>query len=624
MHLTELQKLLRVWILEMTTAADSGHPTSSLSAVELMSTLLFGRDADEDAFFRYDINNPESVDNDRLIFSKGHASPLYYALWATADAVSPEDLMTYRKFDSVLEGHPTRRFALTEVPTGSLGQGLSVGVGEALALRQSCAISPESCRRVPNVFVLLGDSEMAEGQVWEAMAIASHYTLSHLIAIVDVNRLGQCGETMLGWDTETYRRRAEAFGWHAIVVDGHDTDAVTAAYAEALAFRQAPIMIIARTVKGKGVSFLEDADGWHGRVLSPEQLQDALAEIGAVDRDVRGTLARSKSEIQSASWRTKSETDAEYALPTYKSGEMVASRQAYGDALTACATADSRIVALDAETGNSTRADAMKQAVPERFYEMYIAEQNMVSAAVGMARRGYHPFVSTFAAFLTRAADQIRMAQYAGTDVTFVGSHAGVSIGQDGGSQMGLEDIALFAALGESTIFYPSDAVATAALTALAADTSGITYIRTTRAALPVIHDAATAFVVGGSQTLRVTADDVATVVAAGITVHEALAAADILAKEGVAVRVIDAYSVRPLDTGTIRAAAQTRRIIVVEDHHEVGGLGSAVYAALAGTETAIRHLCVRHTPRSATPAELLAYEEIDAAAIAAAVRSMI
>ena len=639
----------------MTTAAGSGHPTSSLSAVEAMSVLLFGRWEQNKAFFHFDPAQPDNPANDRLIFSKGHAAPLYYALWAAAGVLEEHELMTLRRFDSPLEGHPTRRFALTEVPTGSLGQGLSVGVGEALSLRAQGSDA--------RVFVLLGDSEMAEGQVWEAMALAAHNHLNHLVAIVDVNRLGQRGATMLGHDTETYRRRAEAFGWRAEVVDGHDSDALAAAYMRALASDEQPVVIIARTIKGHGVSFLEDAQGWHGRALTPEELVRARAEIGAVDRAVRGTLAVPEagesgddtSSLRGAAVRkhccdeailaneaqdcvvgaapcvAPSRNDVDrlapegIALPTYTVGQEVAPRVAYGETLAALARADERVVALDAETSNSTKAAAVKEYTPAQFYEMFIAEQNMASVAVGMARRGLRPFVSTFAAFLTRAADQIRMAQYADVPITFVGSHAGVSIGADGASQMGLEDMALFGALRESITLYPADATSTAHLTMLAYRAPGISYVRTTRAALPVLYGADAVFEVGGSHTLRTSAHDVASIIAAGITVHEALEAADTLAHEGINVRVIDCYSVRPLDGATVRAAArETAHVIVVEDHHAGGGLGAAVCATLSGMATKRTHLCVRKAPRSGTPAQLLAYEEIDAAAIVHTVREVV
>lgn len=604
-----LRRLVRTWILEMTTTAGSGHPSSSLSAVELMTGLLFGRGADGRAFFRCDPFVPEHPANDRLIFSKGHATPLYYALWAAAGAIAPDDLATYRQRESVLEGHPTRRFPLTEVPTGSLGQGLSAGLGEALALRD--AGSPA------RVWVLLGDSEIAEGQVWEAAAVAAHYAVGNLVAVVDANRLGQRGATMTGWDIDTIAARFAAFGWRTVTVEeGHDMTQVLAAYATVVNdTTNKPTVVVARTVKGKGVAQMEDAEGWHGRPLPADMLDAALAALGPVDRLLRGTPA----VLQDAPVPSDIRHDT-VRLPEVSDG--TAPRQAYGMALAALAVAHGDVAVLDAETSNSTGADAAKKAASTQFYEMFIAEQNMVGVAVGMARRGRRPFVSTFAAFLTRAADQIRMAQYAGVDIVFAGSHCGVSIGPDGASQMGLEDMALFAALRQSTILYPADGRSAAALTALAYGLSGITYLRTTRAALPSLYASAEAFAVGGSKVLRQSDADTATIVAAGITLHEALAAADTLMAAGTAVRVIDAYSVRPLDAATVAHAARTTgHVVVVEDHHETGGLGTAVRAALDGMPVTLTHLCVRQTPRSATPEELLALEQIDRTAIVAAVR---
>ncbi len=620
-NLPALQKLLQTWIVEMTTRAGSGHPTSSLSAVHAMSVLMFGREDSGDAFFHFDVDNPEGFRNDRLIFSKGHAAPLYYALWAAAGVLGEDELMTLRRFDSVLEGHPTRRFALTEVPTGSLGQGLSMGLGEALALRAQG--SPAQ------VFVLLGDSEMAEGQVWEALSVAAYYKLDNLVAVVDVNRLGQRGETMLGHDTEAYRVRAEAFGWHAIVVDGHNNAELESAYAEATSISGQPTMIITQTQKGYGISFLADQEGWHGKTLNKEELDRAVGELGDVDRSMRGTLAHPKTcmmreedaqvqhQCSCGNCAQKSCHDGLVAPPQYIVGEGVAPRVAYGDVVAVLAQMNKCVVALDAETSNSTKAESVKKVAPEQFYEMFIAEQNMVSVAVGMARRGLRPFVSTFAAFLMRAADQIRMAQYADVDVTFVGSHCGVSIGPDGASQMGLQDMALFSSLRESVVLYPSDATSAYKLVVLAYKTSGLSYVRMTRAELPVLYDTQTVFRIGGSKVVRQSNEDIVTIVAVGIAVHESCRAADILRERGISVAVIDCYSVRPLDSDTVRSLAQkTRRVVIVEDHYSVGGLGSAVYEALSGEAVDIMHLCVRDVPRSGTSHELLEYEGISTGAI--------
>ncbi|HHH12320.1 MAG TPA: transketolase [Candidatus Moranbacteria bacterium] len=615
LELTDI--FLRRWILRMTTAAGSGHPTSSLSAVEAMSVLLFGRDERERPFFRFDPTEPENPANDRLIFSKGHAAPLYYALWAAAGFIAPSELMTLRRFDSVLEGHPTRRFPLTEVPTGSLGQGLSVGLGMAL-------LGQREKNDRARVFVLVGDGEMAEGQIWEAFALASYYNLSNLKVLVDVNRLGQCGQTMLGWRTDEYLRRARSFGWQAWEVDGADRFALAEAWS--LADRaDRPSVIFAKTRKGQGVSFLADADGWHGKALAEADLACALAELPETkERKPPVSLAgplplRRNSSRPSREEETHPATVEKVARSR---GEKAAVRDAYGTALAELVAQREEVVVLDAETSNSTCADRAREVCPERFFEMFIAEQNMVSAAVGMARRGKHPFVSTFAAFITRAADQIRMAQYAEVPITFVGSHPGVSIGADGSSQMGLEDLALFGALRESVIFYPADATTMDKVVKLAADCPGISYIRSTRATLPVIY-ADEDFVVGGSRVHLDTPKDVAAIVAAGVTLHEALVAADDLAKEGISCRVLDLYCLRPLDKEALRAAAETGLIVAVEDHYERGGLGQAVgtFLAAENIDCDFRHLFVSRPPRSGTTEQLLAYERIDAEAIKKTVR---
>ncbi len=636
----QIGRQLRRWILRSTTEAGSGHPTSSFSAVEVMAGLMFGsvqsaQNLFDDGlrgakkpFFRFDIAHLDNSANDRLIFSKGHASPLYYALWALAGVIDEEELMSLRKFDSVLEGHPTRRFAFTEVPTGSLGQGLSVGVGMALHAR-------DIAHTDGRVFVLLGDSEMAEGQIAEAMQIAAHYKLRNLVAVVDVNRLGQRGETMVGTDVEVYRSRAEAFGWRSLVVNGHDIAQIAEAYGQAI-FGELedvrPVMIIAQTVKGKGVSFLEDVSGWHGRVLSVAELTEALIEIGEVDDDfaqiVADGIQLAKPQGMGEDLPTKKALrrkldDSSNQLENYKIGQMIAPRDAYGRVLAELVSRDEQVVVLDAETSNSTRADFAQKVAPERFFEMFIAEQNMVSVAVGLARRGARPFVSTFAAFFTRAADQIRMAQYARVPLVFVGSHCGVSIGADGSSQMGLEDMALFGSLRKSIILYPADATAMKVCVSLASQEAGITYIRSTRGKLPVIYDEEELFEIGGSKELRKIDGASVTIIAAGITVHEALAAAEKLEAEGVSVAVLDCYSVRPIDEdAVVFAASETGKIVVVEDHYAQGGLGDAVarVIALSGRGCQFAHLCVQVEPRSGEPAELMAYAQIDEHAIIDAV----
>ncbi len=601
-HLQRLTRRIRSLILRATGKAGSGHPTSSLSAVELMTVLFF------DGYFRYDPQRPDFPNNDRLLFSKGHASPLFYALWTVAGQVSEEEMMTYRSFDSPLEGHPSMRFRFTEAATGSLGQGLSIGVGMALNARR--------LDRLPyRTWVLLGDSEMAEGSQWEAIQLAAHNRLDNLVAVLDVNRLGQRGETMYGHDLAAYRRRAEAFGWHAVTVDGHSLGEIADAYEEAVSVTDRPSMVIAHTIKGKGVSFVEDRNGFHGKALVGEDLERALEELGEVDDTATGIIAAPDDREPEA--RAK----AEAAELEYDPDQEVPTRNAYGNALVRLAPAVPGLVALDGEVSNSTRAAYLKDEFPERFFEMYIAEQNMVGTALGMALRGKRPFVSSFAAFLTRAADQIRMNQYSAPNITYVGSHAGVSIGQDGPSQMGLEDLSMFRSLLDSTVLYPCDAVSCERMVELAAQNEGTTYLRTTRAATPILYSPDDEFDIGGSRVLRSSGEDVATVVAAGITVHEALAAHQEMQDDGVSIRVVDAYSVKPLDEDTLRESArETGVVIVVEDHRPEGGLGEAVAAALTGLPVRFASLAVRKKPRSGTPQELLAYEEIDRDAIVAAV----
>ncbi|MEK7619575.1 MAG: transketolase [Patescibacteria group bacterium] len=599
-----LSKLLRQWILTMSTEAGSGHPSSSLSAVELCATLFFG------GFFRFRVSEPEYYNNDRLIFSKGHASPLFYSLWAAAGGIEASELLTFRKFGSRLEGHPTRAFPFTEAPTGSLGQGLSIGVGMALHAERSENLSYRT-------YVLLGDSEMAEGSVWEAIACAAHYQLSSLIGVLDVNRLGQRGPTMLEHDMATYEARIKSFGWATRVIDGHDIEALADAYTWANEPREQPAMIIAKTLKGKGVSFIEDKDGWHGKTLSKEECARAITELGEVDLSVRGTLAA--PEIVTPL------TAAESPIPdlVYDPAKPVATRRAYGNALVRLVPSVPSLVVLDAEVSNSTYAELVKKSTPERFFEMFVAEQNMVGAAVGLARRGRKPCVSTFAAFFSRAYDQIRMSQYSAVDILFCGSHAGVSIGEDGASQMGLEDLALFRVLLGSTVLYPSDAISTERLVEAALKTRGITYLRTTRKETPILYSAADEFPIGGSKVLRSSDSDAVTIVAAGITLFEALHAHDLLKEEGILTRVIDLYSVKPIDHQALeRAARETRGIVSVEDHFADGGLGEAVCTAVAPLGTRVTQLAVRKMPRSGTPDQLLDYEEITAASIITAVKT--
>jgi transketolase len=570
-----------------------------MSAADLMAVLLA-------KYLRYDFDNPKDAANDRLVFSKGHASTLLYAMYRAAGVVSEDELLTYRQFSSMLEGHPTPRIPWVDVATGSLGQGLPYGVGMALA-------GKNLDRTAMRTWVLLGDSEMAEGSQWEAFEHAAFYGLDNLIAILDINRLGQRGETMHGWDLDSYAKRARAFGWHAIEIDGHDVEAIDAAYEEALGASR-PTAIVARTLKGKGVSAVEDKPGWHGKAL--DNADEGIAELGGV-RNLTVEVAKPER----AAGRPEFET-APLELPRYELGEEVATRKAYGEALAAVGSARGDIVGLDGEVSNSTFAEIFRDAHPDRYFEMYIAEQQMVAAAVGIQVTGWRPFASTFAAFMSRAYDFIRMSAISRANYCLSGSHAGVSIGEDGPSQMGLEDIAALRAVHGSTVLHPCDANQTAKLVAEMADRDGIVYLRTLRPNTPVIYDANDEFPIGGSRVLR-EGDDV-TIVAAGITVHEALKAADELAQEGIEARVIDLYSIKPLDEETIRSL--TTPIVTVEDHFAEGGLGEALVSALAEAEERPRvlQLAVREMPHSGKPAELLAAAGIDAEHIAEAARQLV
>lgn len=619
-NLENLAKLVRYYSLVSTTEAGSGHPTSSLSAADLMTVLLFN------GHYRFDLDNPQNPNNDRLIFSKGHASPLFYSLFVAAGKITEKELLTLRKFGSRLEGHPTMEFPYTEVPTGSLGQGLSVGVGMAL----NAKLDNLDYR----TFVLLGDSEMAEGSVWEAMATASHYKLNNLVAILDCNRLGQSRETMLGHHTEVYEARFKAFGWETIVVDGHDLLQITQVYQRIGSSADQPTAIIAKTLKGKGVSFLEDKPGKHGVALSAEDLKKALEELGEVDKTLVGEVAKPTQ----ADKQISQSADKQIKFTDYPKDKKVATRKAYGNALVNIFPAFPNMVVLDGETSNSTFAEVFAKAHPEKYIEGFIAEQNMVGMALGFSARGKIPFVSTFAAFFSRAFDQIRMSQYANSNIKFVGSHAGVSIGEDGASQMGLEEIAMFRTLLNSVVLYPSDAISTEKLIAAAAAHYGNVYIQTTRKDTAILysskyqvasikdegnliyHD----FKIGGSCVLKSSSDDKATVVGAGITLHEALAAYEELQKEGVNIRVIDLYSIKPIDVATLeKAAKETRNIITVEDHFAEGGIGEAVKSVISG-QCVVSSLAVTKMPHSGKPEELLAYEEIGKDAIIKKVKQRI
>ncbi|MGP4011281.1 transketolase [Streptomyces sp. 4N124] len=605
-ELQELAQQLRVDSVRAAAAAGSGHPTSSMSAADLMAVLLAHH-------FRYDFDRPAHPAADRFVLSKGHASPLLYAMYKAAGALDDDALLTFRKLGSRLEGHPTpRRLPWVETATGSLGQGLPVGAGIALAGKRLD-------RTGYRVWVLCGDSELAEGSVWESAEQAAYEHLDNLTAIVDVNRLGQRGPTRHGHDLDAYARRFQAFGWHTVEVDGHDVDAIDRAYGEALSTNGQPTVILARTLKGKGVEAVQDREGLHGKPL-PEA-DEAIAELGG-RRDLRVHVQEPPAARMLHSVGT-----GQLELPRWDKGDEVATRDAYGQALTALGTAREDVVALDGEVSDSTRAEFFAKEHPDRFFECYIAEQQMVANAVGFAARGWVPYASTFAAFLTRAYDFVRMASVSGAGINLVGSHAGVAIGQDGPSQMGLEDLAMMRAVHDSTVLYPCDANQAAHLVAAMAGCDGIRYLRTSRGKSPVIYGSDEEFPVGGSKVLRSSDQDRMTLVAAGVTVHEALAAADALKGEGIAVRVIDLYSVKPADLPTLRKAAEdTGCLLTVEDHHEEGGIGDAVLAAFLDGRPVPRlvRLAVRSMPGSASPEEQLHAAGIDAESIAAAGRLLV
>ncbi|GGU17431.1 transketolase [Lentzea flava] len=600
----ELAQQLRVDSVRASDAGGSGHPTSSMSAADLMAVLL-------DGYLRLDYANPDNPANDHLVFSKGHASPLYYAILKAAGAITDEELLSFRTFGSRLEGHPTPRIPPTDVATGSLGQGLPVGVGLALAGKKLDALPYR-------VWVLCGDSEMAEGSIWEAFQHAGWAGLDNLTAIVDVNRLGQTRETMLGWDLDGYAARAEAFGWKAIAIDGHDLDAIDAAFAQATSVTDRPTVIIAKTHKGRGVKAVEDQPGKHGKPL--EEPAEAVEELGG-PRSLAVTVKTPKPGTPHR-FATNGGT-----LPRWEIGEEVATRQAYGQTLAELGGLRGDVVVLDGEVSNSTMSELFAKAHPDRYFEMFIAEQQMIAAAVGMQARNWVPFASTFGAFLTRAHDFIRMAAISRADLRLCGSHAGVSIGEDGPSQMALEDISMFRAIHGSTVLHPSDANQTAALVSEMASLPGISYLRTLRGKTPVRTSPDENIRVGGSRVLRNSDHDDLTIVACGITVGEAEKAADVLEADGIRARVIDCYSIKPIDGNTlVQAAAQTRAVLTVEDHWPEGGLGDAVLDALAACEARppVRKLAVSSMPVSGKPGELLHAAHIDAEAVVEAARQLV
>ena len=598
---------LRIDSVRATSESGSGHPSTCCSAAEIMAALFF-------AEMRYDPRDPQNPDNDRLVLSKGHAAPILYAAWAEVGFITREHLLTLRRLDSDLEGHPTPRLPFVDVATGSLGQGLCAGVGIAL-----------NARRIKSdyrTYVLMGDGETAEGSVWEAAAVAAHDALDSLCGIIDVNALGQSGPTQWQHDLDGLANRWRAFGWHALVIDGHDLPAVLDALDKARSTRGRPTMILARTLKGKGISFMEGKGGWHGKTLKKgEEMDRAISELqGQMVPDAGPSPQPQppKSVTRPAPVR------ASLAKSAYKAGDSVATREAYGAAIARLGAGDDRVVALDADVKNSTFSEKFEQAFPDRFYQTFIAEQAMIGAAMGLASRGAIPFPSTFAAFLSRAYDFIRMAAISNLNIKVAGSHAGVSIGEDGPSQMALEDLAMMRAQPNLAVLYPCDAVSTERLIEAMAYHPGPVYMRTSRPKTPVIYSDNDPFRVGGMSILRESASDVATVIGAGVTVFEALAAYDELKKAGTNVRVIDLYSVQPVDRdGLLRCARDTKgRLITVEDHYAAGGIGDAVASAVASEGFTVHRLAVREIPRSGTPTELLDVYGISARHIVAAVRA--
>ena len=601
---------LRVDSIRATTAAGSGHPTTCASAADVVAALFF-------AEMRFDPAHPRHVHNDRFVLSKGHAAPLLYAAWSQVGFVKHEELVKLRELDNNLEGHPTPRLEFVDVATGSLGQGLPAGIGSAL-----------NARRIKSdyrTYVLMGDGETAEGSVWEAAEAANHLHLDNLVGITDVNRLGQSRPTMWQHDMEALARRWRAFGWHAIVIDGHNLDAILDAFAEARARKGQPTMILAKTFKGYGISIAQDKEGWHGKALKPDEADRAVKELEATLKPVASDAIAS---LRAAIPKPTAADAAPVAQPTipppsYKPGDSVATREAYGTALARLGQADSRVVALDADVGNSTFSERFEKVFPERFYEHFIAEQVMIGAAMGLAARGAIPFPSTFACFLSRGYDFIRMAAISNLNVKLAGSHAGVSIGEDGPSQMALEDLAMTRAEPNMTVLYPSDAVCGERCVELAAYHPGPVYIRTSRPKTPILYGNDEVFTVGGSKVLRQSNADVATVVGAGVTLFEALKAYDLLKQKGIAIRVIDAYSVQPIDAATLIEAAQATKgvVITVEDHYAAGGLGDAVAEAIAPAGFSVRRLAVAEIPRSGKPDELLERFGISASHIVDAVQ---
>ncbi|MBI2091564.1 MAG: transketolase [Deltaproteobacteria bacterium] len=598
-NLEFLQKIavrLRIDSLMMTTEAGSGHPTTCLSAAELISSLFFSE---------------MNLNEDEFILSKGHAAPILWAAYAEAGLIDRNELKGLRKITSSLEGHPTPRMPFVKVATGSLGQGLSIGVGFAAGAKMK--------KTKNKVYVLLGDGECAEGSIWEAANSAVFHKLDNLYAIVDVNRLGQSGPTSHGHDIERHVEKFSAFGWHAVAIDGHSIEEILKTFKDLSGIKK-PKAILAKTFKGNGVSFLKDKDGWHGKPLNREELKLALAELGGYP-EIKNLSDKMAVLNQAHALRFK------FSLPPkeYPSDSEIATREAFGHALLDIGNLSDKAVVIDGDVNNSTGTNLFFKKYPERFFQSFIAEQNMAGVALGFSKAGFLPFVATFSCFLSRAHDQIRMAACSSANIKFIGSHAGVSIGEDGPSQMGLEDLAIFRPIPQCAILYPADAYSTRACTELIANSANISYLRTTRQKTPVIYAINDKFEIGGSKTVKKSSKDLVTIIAAGITVHNAIAAYEELKRDGVLVRILDAYSVKPIDEKGINAAISetSDRAIIVEDHFEAGGLGDAVRAAIKG-DAKIIHLAVREIPRSGKPEELMEKYGIGKESIIKAVKDLI
>jgi transketolase len=607
-ELQEKAKLVRKWCLVSTTEAGSGHPTSCLSAADITS-LLF------DKYFTYDLSHPLNLFNDRFVLSKGHAAPLLYTLFGMAGAYPLEELKTLRKFGSRFEGHPVPEFVYAEAATGSLGQGLSVGAGLALiAKRENFPYKS---------YVLLGDGELAEGQVWEAANFASYHKLDNLIAILDINRLAQSGETMFGHHIEKYVDRFGAFGFETIAIDGHNFEEIDKALKQAVTNKTGkPLAIIAKTCKGKGISFLENKDGWHGKALKKDELKKALAELGEIDERLKFNFKK-PAQIQLPDKTVVSDS----VDISFEKNKEYATREVFGEAVTQLGKKNTGIYVLDGDVKNSTFTEDFLKVFPDRFVECFIAEQNMATVATGLSRLGKIPFVTTFAAFLTRAADQIRMACVSEANIKYVGSHVGVSIGEDGPSQMGLEDIALFGALPGTVILQPADAISTAKLVPLMISHHGFVYMRTLRSKTILLYDGLGEFKIGGSNILRQSKADILTVAASGITVFEALKAADELKREGIGLRVVDCYSINPIDKNTlIKCLQETKKqiLVTVEDHFAHGGLGDFAMEAVSDMNIHVEKIAVPKISRSGTKDQLLNLAGIDAAGIISRIKKLI